>query len=50
MSLQLTPYEVAEYFSTTVKEGSLFEYDLLIRLDAKLKILKQSCLAKAKKP
>lgn len=48
-SLQLTQREVAERFGVTTKEVGLFEHDLPVRLDAKLKILRQLYPAKAKK-
>ena len=47
--LQLTQQEIAERFSVTVKEVDLFECDQPMRLDAKLRILKQLYAAKARK-
>ena len=40
-SLQLTQREVAERLGVTTKEVGLFERGLPVRLDAKLKILRQ---------
>jgi transcriptional regulator with XRE-family HTH domain len=40
-SLQLTRREVAECFGVTTKEVSLFERDLPVGQDAKIKILRQ---------
>ena len=42
-SLQLTQREAAESLGVTTKEVGLFERDLSIQLDAKIKILRQLC-------
>jgi transcriptional regulator with XRE-family HTH domain len=40
-SLQLTRREVAKRFGVTTEEVNLFERDLPVRLETKIKILKQ---------
>ena len=47
--LQLTQQQIAERFGVTVKEVDLFEHDLPLKLDIKLRILKQLYAAKARK-
>jgi len=47
-SLQLTRREVAERFGVTTKEVGLFERDLPVGQDAKIKILRQLYPARAR--
>jgi transcriptional regulator with XRE-family HTH domain len=48
-SLQLTQREVAERFGVTTEEINLFEREMPVRLDTKLKILRQLYPARLKK-